>query len=358
MLGFNESFAADSQNLRANMGTLHEILLGKELNGGKHMPGLRDNMGTLPKQKHDEIKKSLRPDQYREALSRAKAHADHIKDYFRKNHGLEDKHIHNVHWVAQPGTSYQVTGVDSGMSEDPSDLVITAKNGNKKQFHTLSVKSSQKRDSNVLANSGAAALHGVDNDSIVGFRNKLGKIVPNIGTSSYERRQKLAKAGPKAQEAVTGTVRKYLEGTAKNTVKHLNTLDQKGMESYLRKHVLSAQKTPVQEKGMGTHHRTTIYGGDGNYEFETHDPSTDYDHIIKDRKNITVHHDGVGMEFRHKGEVFAKNSVRLANHEDPFSSLQTYSKLRGALWKEHSDKAKQSRGSIFGKNFHSEHELE
>lgn len=358
MLGFNESFAADSQNLRANMGTLHEILLGKELNNGKHMPGLRDSGGATPKQKHDEIKKSLRPDQYQEALGRAKAHADHIKDFFRKNHGLEDKHIHEVHWVAQPGTSYQVTGVDAGQAEDPSDLVITAKNGGKTQFHTLSVKSSQKRDSNVLANSGQVALHGVDNDSVVSFRKKVEKLVPNIGTSAMERRQKLAKAGPQAKEQVQNTVRKYLEGTAKNTVKHLNTLDQKGMESYLRKHVLSAQKTPVQLKGMGTHHRTTIYGGNGEYEFETHDPSTDYDKILKDRKNITVHHDGVGMEFRHKGEVFAKNSVRLANHEDPYSSLQTYSKLRGALWREHSEKAKQSRGTMFGLPYHSEMELE
>ena len=53
-------------------GVLHEILVGKHLNGGKHMTLHPNEHGESPEQAHDRLKKQVHPEDYKKIHDRAK----------------------------------------------------------------------------------------------------------------------------------------------------------------------------------------------------------------------------------------------------------------------------------------------
>lgn len=102
-------------------GTMHELLVGYHLNGGKHMLKHLDKIGDTPKQAHDKLKVTVHANDYKKMNNRAKSAANDIKKQVETN----GHKIHEVHWTSKPGDIHRSTGIDSSQKEDASDIVIT-----------------------------------------------------------------------------------------------------------------------------------------------------------------------------------------------------------------------------------------
>jgi hypothetical protein len=106
-------------------GKLREILIGKHLNGGKHMTSYRAE-GKTPEQMHNKHAQKLHGDdyhnsrEYKAADSSAKKAAEHLKTHLEK-HGLGS--IHRTVWTSQASDHHSETGVHD--ENNSADLIVS-----------------------------------------------------------------------------------------------------------------------------------------------------------------------------------------------------------------------------------------
>jgi len=297
-------------------GVLHELLVGKHLNGGKHMEKHKDINGDSPEEAHDKLKASISDDEYNQINNRAKAAAEDI----RKKVGTHGN-IHQIHWTSKEGDIHRATGIHSTQKQDASDIVVTTKNKDGKiKHHGISLKVTDKKKGNVpVSNPGMEATHG-GQVILDAHRASVLKSHPALKGLNKEGRKNYIKDNPKAAADIKNKNRQTLTNIVDHLHSKLESMPSHELAQHIRSNVLHANSTPMQEQGHEHIKHTT--NGTSNYSFQHGDPSKDYEHILNDHNNITVHNRGTSVIFKHKGKPFAKHRLKFESQSDPLSSVK------------------------------------
>lgn len=306
-------------------GTLHELLVGKHLNGGNHMKSLRNELGETPAVAHDRLKTQIHPDDYAKIESAAKSAASHIRNHLEKSH--PDHIIQSVVHTSKPGDTHKVTGIHATQKQDSSDVYVTtrAPNGAQKH-HGVSLKVTGSSNKHVPASnfgvesSGAMAkeLHAAHKDSIL-------KSYPVLAGKNKAQRKQIVRADPKMNSDIRSRNTKLLHSVAQAHATELQNHIKSGNHGVVVKHVkelLHAHTTPAQDAGHNFFKHTT-YETKNGVQHHVSNPHSDHSHILNDPKGISVEHKGTNVNFYHNGKKFATQHHKFESQSDPLSSLKS-----------------------------------
>lgn len=302
-------------------GVLHELLVGYHLRNGQHMERHPDINGKSPKEVHDELQKTITPEQYEKIKRRAKAAAEDIK----KRVGAHGPII-RVQWTSKTGDLKRATGIEATQKQDASDIVVTTKNAiGEEKHHGVSLKVTDKKSGNLpVSNPGMESTHGGD-EVLKAHRKKLLKKHSWIAKlTNADDRKEFMRANPKIREEVRELNRKALDAVVDHLHDQLKAMTPKQRSEHIRK-IIAARKTPMQEKGHGHIRHTTYEEGSTSAT----DPSTAHEHILNDHKNITFRKSGTSIIFSHRGVDFAKHRLKYENADNPTSTIKGSGELIG-----------------------------
>lgn len=299
-------------------GKLHEILVGHHLLGKRHMSKHNDVEGLSPQEKHDEIVKKIpggiNSKAYKNHYERARKAAEDIK----KQVGITDENpIQNVQWTSKAGDIGRATGIPSTQKEDPSDIVITDKNG---RHHGVSLKVSDDNKPITLSNPGLESSYGGERLQAA-HKESIKKDYPELAAeTNKDRRKEILKNNPTMRADIRSRNKKVLDSVSQNMMQQLDKMTPQQKAEHIRNYVLSARSTPMQQQGHN-HIRHFTQGG-SNPSFVTNNPGQDYEKILSDPENITMRNIGTGVEFSHNGNPFALHSFKFQSQSDPLGSIQ------------------------------------
>jgi len=273
-------------------GTIHELLTGYYLNGGKHMEHHPNNKNETPEQVHDRLKKTMSPEIYAEHHTRAK----HAADAIIKAVGGR-KNIKKVHWTSKSGDVQRVTGSKQTQSKDPSDLYLTHKDGTHTgislKAHTSKTKHGHFKAPGLGTIDSSLNIKG-HNDLIKQARQRLTDSHPEVKNAKNEKDMKnIVSNNEKLKQHESEERNALLPKIAKNWHTALSVMPKKNLSDHLR-NLIHANKT--------THnHIKVTTGGVGNdYETNIVTPHTHYDRFLNDHENLGVEHVGNSVNFTHK----------------------------------------------------------
>lgn len=308
-------------------GVLHELLVGKHLNGGKHMEKHPNAEGETPEQAHDRLKKEVIAKHgkatYDDMDKKAKDAAEHIRKHVGK------KGIKAVHWTSKPGDIERVTGKKTSQNDDASDIYI--EHHDKKQKYTgVSLKTMEKK--------GAKAPVG---------NPGLGTIDKKLGTNSAkhieEARENLRKKHPKLRKAKTASEAKEIIKSDPKIKKSESEERAKAMQKIAADHHKVLSKMSQSELWDHIHHatrahqtenphlRVTSSGTNGDYAHHIENPHEEHikqwgerpkegekkGHISVELKNGTIH-------FKHaKTGAHIKQRLKAEGSSGVFGSIKT-----------------------------------
>ena len=312
-------------------GTLHELLVGKHLNGGHHMEKHdlihpETKVRETPTEAHNRLKASIHPNDYAKIETKAKSAAEHIKAHIGKTHPGHE--ITGVFHTSKPGDTKKVTGISATQQQDSSDVYISTKHHKtgKVTHHGISLKVGETSTKNLPSSSlgrehsgkHAADLHDKHKAKII-------KAFPALAGKNKEERKSMLKSNPHMSSIVHSHNRELLSKVAKSHATelqgHLNSGNHEHVVSHIR-NVLHAHKTPAQQAGHDFFKHTTYNTASGT-QHHISNPHADYEHILKDPKNISVTHSGQSVHFLHKGKKFATQSHKFGSQSDPLDSLKS-----------------------------------
>lgn len=300
-------------------GVLHELLVGYHLNGGKHMINHKNKESETPQQVHDKLAKSISHSDYQKINKAAKIAADDIKT---KLNGNKIKH---VHWTSKPGDLEKSTGIKASQKEDASDIVITTHDKTHKsgvRHYGVSLKVSDTSSKIPISNPGIESTYG-GKELLDKHREELKRKYPALAKAKNKaERKKYMSDNPHADREIKELNKNILTNIAKNTHKKLTEMPHEDMINHIRNHIIKASKTPMEHQGHVHIRHTTYTNKAGNVNTHSVSPSKDYEHILNDHKNITIHHSGASIVFKHKGKTFARHRLKFTSQSDPFSSIK------------------------------------
>lgn len=307
-------------------GKLHELLVGYHLRGGSHMSMHPGKEGESPKQAHDRLRTSVHPKEYKKIYKRAKRAAQHIFHTHVKEHG----DVFDVHWTSQPGDIYRSTGIHSTQTEDASDIMIHSRKGTKVSHHGVSLKVSDSGSPHIpVANPGLKSTYGGEKIH-ASHRKRIGKMFPQLRGKSISEQRKIVKANPKLHAKLKIENSKTLKRVTSHLHKKLSGMSGKELSQHVRKHVLAAEQTPLQR--MGHHHiRHVTYFKGGKQQHHSYNPHTQWDHMLKDHKNLSVKKGGTSVHFMHKGKVFASHRMKFTSQSNPQSGIKGSCNTAGCM---------------------------
>ena len=274
-------------------GVLHEILTGKELNGGKHM-------SPEAQRTHDDIKKRLSPEEYTNHVKLAKGTADHLRQKFGKD-------IASAHWSSKPGDIGRITGVHETQQENSSDIILRHKNG----AHVgISLKITQKKNGKVpVGNPGAKQTDSqLGTNATQHYENAREALVKKHkelqGKSKVEMKQ-IIKDNPKIRASAEELSNKAI-GKIRDEWHHaLSQMHPQALSDHIRNNLLHAHKTKLPL------YKTTTGGHGDDHSVDTEHSETAHDEMLKDPKNITVEKSGNNsIIFKHNGKQFLKHRIK------------------------------------------------
>lgn len=316
-------------------GVLHELLVGKELNGGKHMNKHSDNSGMSPSETHDHFKKYFSDDEYDLIHSRAKSAANDIKKHLKGNN------IKAVHWTSKPGDLEKSTGIPATQKQDSSDIVVTTHDPSHPsgvRHHGISLKVSDRTEKVSLSN------HGFDNDPKINkmvddHREKIKKDYPILASdeaSNKPKRKAIVNANPEMKSDIRTRNKQLLHDISTHLHQKLSKLPKHKLLDHV-KEILHAHTTPMQTHGH-EHFRHSTWGTT-NFKHSKVVPDEKYKHL--DHNDLSIEHVGNGVKFKHKDEPFLHQSVKFNSQSDPMSSVLSNSKNAGKSTSEKTKGTKQ-----------------
>jgi len=310
-------------------GVLHELLVGKHLNGGKHLEKHKNQEGETPQQAHDRLKTQIHPKDYEKIHKNAMSAANHIKAHIESTH--KGHAIHAVHWTSKPGDTEKVTGHKASQKEDSSDVYVTTKHSKtgKETHHGVSLKVSDKSSKNIPASSlGMESGGSKAREHFAAHKKAIIDAHPQLKGKNKEQRKEIAKADPKLHADIKERNKSLLHKVALSHAAELQHHLDSGNHEHVVKHireVLHAHKTPAEAGGHSFIKHTTYQTSRG-VQHHSSRPSEDHEHILKDHKNITVKSSGGSVHFYHNGKKFASQSHKLDSQSDPLSTLKSAGK--------------------------------
>lgn len=322
-------------------GVLHELLVGKALNGGKHMASYhlvdeKTKKKETPEEAHNRLKSQIHPKDYARINTRAQSAANDIKSSIEKTHPGHT--ITTVSHTSKPGDTEKVTGVKASQKQDSSDLYITSKKGSKVMHHGRSLKVSENSSKNVPSSSLGIKSSGVKASSLFkAHQEKIKAAHPELATIKKQEhhediadaRKEWAQKNPEKHKQIKSENLKLLHSVAHHhsaELQHnLDTGNHEEVVSHIRD-VLHAHTTPAEQAGKATFSKHTTYEtAKGTQHHEAY-PGHEYEHILKDHKNITVKASGSATNFYHKGIKFASQAHKFESQSDPLSTLKSAGK--------------------------------
>lgn len=326
-------------------GVLHEILVGYHLQGGRHMENhhLINEYGKreTPQEAHDRLKKQIHPKDYENINAKAKAAAKHIQDHIDKNHpGFEVSHVHHT---SKPGDTEKETGVkasQSGKDSDSSDNYITIKHKKTGKVEKIgvSLKVSDKSSKNVPSSSLGMESSGDSSRALFKkHQEEIHKENPELKDIKKEERHKdikdarkeWAEKNPEKHAKIKEKNKQLLSAVAKAHAEELDNHLKNNNHEHVVEHirnVLAARKTPAEKAGKAHFIKHTTYVNRSGIQHHISNPGSDYEHILKDHKNITVKSSGGSVHFYYKGVKFASQAHKFDSQSDPLSTLKSAGK--------------------------------
>jgi len=274
-------------------GVLHEILTGKALNHGKHM-------SPEAQKKHDEIKKNISDDEYKNHEKLAQGTAEHIRRHF----GSE---IDSVHWSSKPGDIKRITGVHETQQENSSDIILRHKNG---AHIGISLKVTQKKHGHIpVGNPGAKqtdkqlGLNSTDHSADA--HKKLVADHPVLASKSKQEQKQMIKASPEMRATALKHSNEAIGKIRDEWHTKLSSMKTSDLANHIRNNLLHANQTKTDM------YKVTTGGSGDDHSVEVEHPATHHDLILNDHKNITVHKAGNNsIEFKHAGKTFLRHRLK------------------------------------------------
>jgi len=309
-------------------GVYHEILVGRHLNGGKHMHDPKGRPGESSSDAHQKLEKAAR-EHGGDALvkdhhEKAKAAANHI----RKQVASAGHSIKHVHWTSKSGDVERVTGVKSSQKEDPSDIMITTHKG---KHVGVSLKVS-KKTSKVPASS-LGQTSGGRKAARLGTAHKKAIAAKHKGlatTTNKQARKDWAKENPKAHTEIKAANKKFLGNVAKKQSRELRARMRVGHVDHVINHmrqVMHAKSTPMQAKGHD-HIKHTTWRSSKGVQTKSANPGKDHEHIFnaikKNPHKLKISHTAGGsVNFHYDGKKVVTQSHKFDSQSDPLSTLKS-----------------------------------
>lgn len=179
---------ATEKSSQDSLGKLHEVLVGRELNGGLFSTHHRSTVEGTPEEVHNRHARALYGDDYKNhpgyknAVKNAQIAARDIHDHLTKN-GVTK--IKKVAWTSQPSDHAKETGV-----EDPNstaDLIVTGHDG--KQVG-VSLKTGQTKTPN-YKNPGVATYEKWSGRKLTHLADDHSKVLQKHGSPSHQEYKKM-----------------------------------------------------------------------------------------------------------------------------------------------------------------------
>lgn len=183
---------ASAKSAADSMGKLHELLVGKALNGGNHLEHHRDENGLHPINAHDMHAKALFGSDYRgsfynhpgykKMVADAEQAANDIRSHLKEKHGITD--LGRVAWTSQKSDHLKETGVDDPNSK--ADLIVTSghpKHKGKKLGISLKVGKTKTPN---YANPGVSTFEKWSGTSLQNHVNEHGATLDKHGNPSHD----------------------------------------------------------------------------------------------------------------------------------------------------------------------------
>jgi hypothetical protein len=274
-------------------GVIHEILVGKELNHGKHM-------SPAAEAAHNDIKKRMTDDEYKNHVKLAKGTADHLRQKFGPD-------IASAHWSSKPGDIGRITGTEESQQQNSADIILRHKNG----AHVgVSLKVTQKKGGKVpVGNPGAkqtdAQLGTNATEHYERAREALVKKHKELQGKSRVEMKQIIKDNPHIRASADKLSNEAI-GKIRDEWHHaLSQMHPKSRSDHIRNNLLHAHTTKLPL------YKTTTGGSGDDHKVDTEHSATAHDEILNDHKNITVHKSGNNsIEFKHNGKTFLRHRLK------------------------------------------------
>jgi hypothetical protein len=329
-------------------GVLHELLVGHYLQGGKHMENhhLINEKGQreTPAEAHARLKNQIHPEDYKKIAERARSAAQHIKEHIASTHPGHE--IDYVHHTSKPGDTEKETGVKSTQKEDSSDIYVTSKDPKtgKVVKHGYSLKVSDKSSKNIPSSSlGMESSGSKARELFKDHQDKIKKLFPELNDIKKEAhhedlkdaRKDWAEKNPEKHSIIKKHNQELLKTVAHHHAAELQHKLNSGSHEEVINHirdVLAAKTTPAAKAGKATFHKHTSYETSKGTQHHVSDPGNDYEHFLKDHKNIEVVSSGGSVHFYHKDpktglrKKFAQQAHKFDSQSDPLSTIKSAGK--------------------------------
>ena len=323
------SVASNSKNNRN--GVMHELLVGKHLNGGKHMPKHPDVNGDSPQEAHDKLKTQFTKEEYHHANKRAKATASALVKHHKENH--PNHKMHAVSWTSKPGDLKRSTKIEASQKQDTSDIVMHSKKPDGSDHHTgVSLKVTSKSSVNSgSSNHGHGTMHSNAEKFHKDHHDAIHKAHPELkGMNGKKRREWMKhpdnkKKAENVRNLNAKILRKHSAEHHKELEGHLKSGNKERINKVKQhlKHTLAAKKTPMEKEGHSSI-KSVAFEHKGEFRHHVSRPGHDYDHILKDpdfHHNTSIHNTGTGHVIKHKGKNVASFTYKFNSQSDPKSSI-------------------------------------
>jgi len=325
-------------------GVLHELLVGYHMQGGKHMAkheliNEKTKKKETPEEAHDRLKSQIHPEDYKKINDKAKSAADHITSEITRNNPGHT--IESVHHTSKAGDTEKETGVPATQKQDSSDIYVTTKDKKtgKVKKHGYSLKVSSNTNKNVpSSNLGKESAGSKAKDLFKEHQDKIKKMFPDLAAVKKEEhhdgvddaRKEWSRNNPEKHKRIKEENLKLLHAVAHHHAAELQHKLDSGQHEEVVHHirdVLAARKTPAEEAGKATFQKHTTYVTAKGTQHHSAHPAHDYEHILKDHKNISVEAHGSSTHFYHTDpktgikKKFASQGHKFNSQSDPLSSL-------------------------------------
>jgi hypothetical protein len=196
--------------------------------------------------------------------------------------------------------------------------------------HGISLKVTDSSSKHVpTSNLGKESLGPKAQEHQDNHRREILKKYPKLATHATNRvqRKEMMAKNPKMKEFVKNKSKETTQKVAKDLHHHLTTGPKENLVNHVRD-VIHAHATPMQKEGH-KHLRHTSYSSKGENKHISIDPSHHHEHILNNPDQISVHHSGSSVHFKHKGKTFASHTIKFSSQSDPLSSMKSSGKTSG-----------------------------
>lgn len=323
---FQEETSKPAKISSNDKGVLHELLVGRELNAladNKESASNGFHMSQEAKEKHDEIRSKITPEEYEHHEHLARTTAIEIFRHAKGN-------VKSAHWTSKPGDIERLTGKKESQQENPSDIMIKHAVGS----HTgYSLKVTQKKYGKVpVGNPGAKqtdkqlgiSRNSEENDHYENARKELEERHPILKGKGKAEQKAMVKANPDLRKTADALSTKAIGKIRDEWYQKLVEMPKDKLSDHIRNNLLHAHvtKSPM--------FKVTTGGSTADHSVEIEHPETHYDHILKNPERISVHKSGNNsIEFKFTDPTTGKTKTFLRHRIKP-ESTPVVTSLKGS----------------------------